>query len=106
MKRRLVSGKPSISRRMRYALAVFTVGMVVGWVVTHFVAPELASRAPAGESNAAMRHDVRATKYTLIGWGITFLVSSVAAVAVGLRFYDPKAAARDDELGQARCDET
>ena len=91
MRRRMISGKPSIPCHLRYALAVFVVGMIIGVIVTDYVAGRLASAMPAGDSFDAIRRENRAFEYSLIGWGITFVASAALAVGVGLRMYDPNA---------------
>jgi hypothetical protein len=106
MRRRLISGKPSITGPVRYALAVFSIGMVIGWIVTYFVAARLVSDMPADEVIEAMQRENRTFEYSLIGWGITFVASSASAVAVWYRLYDRYAPRGEDELGQARRDQS
>lgn len=104
MRRRMISGKPSLNRSVRFALAVFVVGLVIGVIITYFVAERLTSGMPADDHLDAMRRENRAFEYSLIGWGITFIASSASAVAVWYRLYDRYAPRGEDELGQSRLD--
>jgi hypothetical protein len=106
MRRRMISGKPSLTRPVRFALAVFVVGLVIGVIITYFVAERLTSGMPADDYLEAMQRENRTFEYSLIGWGITFVVSSAAAVAVWYRLYDRYAPRGEVELGQSRRDET
>lgn len=82
---RIVSGKPSISRPVRYGFAMFAIAMVVGIAATHFTVQELSVPLPAETELDAMRRGSRADGYTLIGWGATFVLAVVLGVAVGRR---------------------
>lgn len=107
MRRRLVSGQPSIPKPVRYGAAVFAAGILVGVIVTFYVAVRLVSDMPASDEFDAIRRDIRAFEYSLIGWGTKFVASSAAAVAVWYRLYDRYAAHDDgDKLGQSRGDES
>lgn len=106
MRRPLVSGKPSIPKHVRYALAMFTVGIVVGVIVTYYVAGRMVADMHAGEVYEAVRRENRAFEYSLIGWVITVVVSSASTVAVWYRLYDRHAPRDGGKLGQTRIDES
>lgn len=107
MRRRLVSGQPSIPKPVRYGAAVFMAGIFAGVIVTYYVAVRLTADLPAGEVFEAIRRDMRTFEYLVIGWGITFVASSAAAVAVWYRLYDRYAAHDEgDKLGQSRGEES